>query len=389
MTKNHSLKNGVEDAQRALRDSQEEQGGNAPLVTVVIPCYNQARFLGEAIESVLAQSYTNFEIVVVDDGSTDNTSEVAGHYPKVRCVRQENRGVSAARNAGLAHARGEYVVFLDADDRLLPRALEVGVRELGTHPESAFVFGYHNNIATDGTPGALRGNFTSHPLPNERDQYLALLHRCYIRTHTVMYRRSVFDSVGGFDTSLNASEDFDMYLRITREFPVHHHDEVVAEYRRRHGANTIGNPELILSTSIDVLRSQREHVRRNKRYVEAYKAGLRHRQRTQGDRLVGQVRARMRAREWSLVVKGLLSLLRYYPRGLAVLLLDERRMERRRPARRLQTLIRELEAREQRLKELEGPPHESGSALARERHEVQLLRERIQRLEHRTQRLDQ
>ena len=89
-------------------------------MTVMIPCYNQARFLGEAIESVLSQSHPDF-VVVVDDGSTDNTSEVASSYGQVRLIRQENRGLAAARNRGLSEARGEYVVFLDSDDRLLSR----------------------------------------------------------------------------------------------------------------------------------------------------------------------------------------------------------------------------------------------------------------------------
>src|SRR5215211_9350661 len=105
----------------------KERPAEAGLVSVVIPCYNQAHFLGEAIESVLSQSYRNFEILVVDDGSTDNTSEVASRYERVRIVRQENRGLSGARNRGLREAKGEYVVFLDADDRLLPGALEASL----------------------------------------------------------------------------------------------------------------------------------------------------------------------------------------------------------------------------------------------------------------------
>ena len=124
------------------REGRDPEGVSG-LVTVVIPCYNQAHFLTEAIESVLSQSYPNFEVVVVDDGSTDDTSEVAGRYPqKVRLIRQENRGLSGARNTGIGHARGEYVVFLDADDRLLPEALEVGIEQLEAHPECAFVSGH-------------------------------------------------------------------------------------------------------------------------------------------------------------------------------------------------------------------------------------------------------
>src|SRR4028118_1383709 len=127
--------------------------------SVVIPCYNQARFLGEAIESVLSQTYTDFEVIVVDDGSTDDTAEVASSYAaedaRVRLVRQENRGLAGARNRGLAESRGEYVVFLDSDDRLAEEALEVGVRELDAHPECAFVSGHHRPISADGVAYAV------------------------------------------------------------------------------------------------------------------------------------------------------------------------------------------------------------------------------------------
>src|SRR5215212_6403385 len=122
-----------------------------PLVTVVIPCYNQAHFLGEAIESVLSQSYPHGELIVVDDGSTDETSEVASRYEGARLIRQENRGLAGARNRGLGEAKGEYVVFLDADDRLLPGALEASLGCFEAHPECAFVSGTSRPIAEDGT----------------------------------------------------------------------------------------------------------------------------------------------------------------------------------------------------------------------------------------------
>src|ERR687890_1245755 len=130
MTKDQARGENVVEAKRDIRDLQKEQEVVAGLVSVVIPCYNQAHFLGEAIESVLAQSYKDFEIIVVDDGSPDNTSEVAARYPGVRCVRQENQGLAGARNTGIRESKGEYLVFLDADDRLLAEALEVGVKNL-------------------------------------------------------------------------------------------------------------------------------------------------------------------------------------------------------------------------------------------------------------------
>src|SRR5215207_9860716 len=147
MTKDHARRENVVEAKHDSRDLQKEQKVVAGLVSVVIPCYNQAHFLGEAIESVLDQSYPNFEIIVVDDGSPDDTSEVAGRYPEVRLVRQENRGLAGARNAGLSYSEGEYVVFLDADDRLLPEALEAGLKCLKAHSECAFASGRYRFIA--------------------------------------------------------------------------------------------------------------------------------------------------------------------------------------------------------------------------------------------------
>jgi cellulose synthase/poly-beta-1,6-N-acetylglucosamine synthase-like glycosyltransferase len=120
------------------------------LVSVIIPCYNHAHFLEQAIESVRAQSYSDFEIIVVDDGSTDNTTEVVRRHSRVRYVYQENAGLSSARNTGLWHSHGEFLVFLDADDRLLRNALETGVSCMRKHPECAFVSGHCRIIDSNG-----------------------------------------------------------------------------------------------------------------------------------------------------------------------------------------------------------------------------------------------
>src|SRR5262245_48924076 len=125
---------------------------NSPLVSIVIPCFKQGHFLGEAIESVLNQSYPNHEIIVIDDGSPDNTSQVASHYAGVRLIRQENQGLSAARNRGISESHGEFLVCLDADDRLLPGALESGLTCMSERPESELVFGRYRGIEADGAP---------------------------------------------------------------------------------------------------------------------------------------------------------------------------------------------------------------------------------------------
>jgi glycosyltransferase involved in cell wall biosynthesis len=288
MTDNHGWPENLEDIQRVFHDPQEDQ----PLVSVVIPCYNQAHFLGEAIESVLVQSYPHHEIVVVDDGSTDNTSEVASSYPVVRCIRQANTGLSGARNTGLRESRGEYLVFLDSDDRLIPEALEVGLECLQAHPECAFTSGHCKVIAAD-------GSLLSSPpqLHVERDHYIALLHDNYIwMPAMVMYRRWVFESVDGFDARVNAAADYDLYLRVARRFPIHSHDRMVAEYRK-HGSGMTSNPALMLGTSMTVLRSQRKQVKGIKQYEEAYRAGLRFWRGWYGDPLVDRVRAHLRGRK--------------------------------------------------------------------------------------------
>ncbi len=288
----------------------EDERVGAALVSVVIPCYNQAHFLSEAIESVLAQRYPHIEVVVVDDGSTDNTQEVAARYPEVRFVRQENRGTAEARNTGIRRSNGSYLVFLDADDRLLPDALEVGLKHLKEHPECAFVSGRCRFIAVDGAPLP-----TSQPPCIERGHYLALLRNTYIWIPAVvMYRRAVFEMVGVFDASVVPSEDYDLYLRIARDFPVHCHDEVVAEYRQ-HGTNVTRNPALMLTAVVTVLRRQWSYVKESRQYREAYKTGMKFWHDLYGEPLVEEVRARVGAEEYQQAVRGLLVLLRYYPRG--------------------------------------------------------------------------
>ena len=198
------------------------------LVSVIIPCYNQARFLSEAIESVLNQTYPHYEIIVVDDGSTDNTAKVAASYERVRGLSQKNHGLAAARNAGLEASKGSYVIFLDADDRLLPNAMEDGIKALNSHAECAFAYGHVKLIAANGLP------LPSPPQAGlEGDHYLELLRHNYIWTPgAVIYRRGVFDFVDGFNTLISGSADFDLNARIAKLFPICCSESAVLEYRQ-------------------------------------------------------------------------------------------------------------------------------------------------------------
>jgi glycosyltransferase involved in cell wall biosynthesis len=301
-------------AVRARRRWREEDFGvGAALVSVVIPCYNQAHFLSEAIESVLAQTYPHFEIVVVDDGSTDNTQEVASRYPGMRCVRQENLGLAEARNTGIRRSNGSFLVFLDADDRLLPNALEAGLSSMKAHPECAFVAGRYRYIAFDGSP-----LLTPQPPRVERDYYLALLKRNHIAAPvTVMYRRPVFEYVKGFDSSVSPVDDYDLYLRIAREFPIHCHERVIAEIRQHNEDISDNNSEPTLISTLAVLHSQQRRVKDNNRYGEPYKTGVRMGRIFYGEQLANEVRALAQKREWKRTIQSITALLRYYPRGLA------------------------------------------------------------------------
>lgn len=255
--------------ERVEQENKKRAAAKHPLVSVVIPCYNHARFLGEAIESVLAQTYPNLEIIVVDDGSTDHTAEVAAGYPDARYVHQNNQGLAAARNTGLRQSRGEFLVFLDADDRLHPDAVECGVHHLLNSPELAFVSGRYRYIKEDGTVLREYGQNPAGP-----DSYASFLRGNYIGMHaTVTYRREALEAVGGFDPSLPACEDYDLYLRIVRKYPVAAHGNLAADYRQ-HGSNMSRDPRLMLKTVLQVLSSHWEYARTKEEYREAYQAGV-------------------------------------------------------------------------------------------------------------------
>ncbi len=239
-----------------------------PLVSIVIPCYNQARFLPESVGSVLVQTHPLLEVVVVDDGSSDNTAEVAGQYGRVRCVRQKNQGLSGARNTGIRVSGGEYIMFLDADDRLTSIAVEAHLRCFAKHPEAGFVVGGIDLISKDGS--YLRSPRWPDLSANHYEQLLKASH--VANTIAVMFRRSVLESVGEFDTSLPASEDYDMLLRVARSFPGVHHDAIVAQYRR-HSSNMSRNGVLMLGTMHRVMESQRRFVKGNPRLEAARKRG--------------------------------------------------------------------------------------------------------------------
>jgi len=247
-----------------LRASEEQ----AALVSVIIPCYNQAQFLAEAIESVLAQTYREIEIVVVDDGSPDDTREVVSRYPGVRYVRQENQGLAGARNTGFKQSKGEYVVFLDADDHLTPNAIESHLSCFAEHSETGFAVGDIDHMTLNGSyAGSPRW-----PLL-ESNQYEALLRVNHVaNTIAVMFRREVLEQLGGFKPACSPAEDYELLLRAARLFPSRHHRSVVAQYRR-YSAGLSRKGTLMLRAMNHVMRLQREQVKDDPVLLAAWRQG--------------------------------------------------------------------------------------------------------------------
>jgi len=277
------------------------------LVSVVIPCYNQAHFLGEALESVASQTHEPIETIVVDDGSTDNTSEVAAAYG-VRCVRQENGGLSAARNTGFRLSEGEMVLFLDADDLLDPDAIEAGVSCLRSRAEVAFVFG--------------RPEVTGLPRPwvpplVESDFYRNLLERDIIwMPGLVLYRRQTFVEFGLFDRRFDGAEDYDLYLRVTRRRPIAHCPGMHGTYRR-HDANMNSDSLRMFRSKSAVLRSQRKYVRSSVDNRRAYRKGMETWRHHYGRWLVLETREHIGTGQIRAAWPELVTLLKYYPQGFA------------------------------------------------------------------------
>jgi glycosyltransferase involved in cell wall biosynthesis len=202
----------------------------------------------------------------------------------VEYVYQPNRGVSAARNNGIRHSRGKYIVFLDYDDRLLPRAVEIGVRLLEEHPECAMAVGEHRYIAADGTAlGSSRKHATG------RDHYQMLLEHNFVETPcSALHRRSSLAATGLFDETLHGGEDHELYLRIARQEPLIAHDKEVSEYRL-HGTSSSRNAESMLEEACRVLEMELPYLHGDRQKLRARAKGIRFMQRHYGRRLTREI----------------------------------------------------------------------------------------------------
>jgi glycosyltransferase involved in cell wall biosynthesis len=202
-------------------------------ISVVIPTYNYGRLVPEAVASVLGQTYPPAEVIVVDDGSTDDTPErLAPFLDRIRYIRQVNQGPSAARNTGIRAARGDWLAFLDSDDLWHPRKLEIQVRYLTEHPDVALL----STATTEDLAAGWAAVDPEGSLPATAVTLEGLLFASRFTPSTALVRRDCFERVGLFDPALGAAEDTEMWLRIASAFPVVRLELPLCWYRV-HGAS--------------------------------------------------------------------------------------------------------------------------------------------------------
>jgi glycosyltransferase involved in cell wall biosynthesis len=204
-----------------------------PTVSVIVPTYNTIAYLPDAIDSILKQTFEDFEILLVNDGSTDSTAQWAKQLtdPRIRYIEQKNQGLSAARNTGINLAQGRYIALLDADDLWEPTKLEKQVTLLNANPEVGMV---HSWVEFMDGQGRSTGRIWK--TQAEGKALSRLLHRNDIAVLSVLVRRECFAKVGGFDPTLRSLEDWDMWLRLVVHYPIAVIREPLAYYRQLSGS---------------------------------------------------------------------------------------------------------------------------------------------------------
>jgi glycosyltransferase involved in cell wall biosynthesis len=232
--------------------------GASPLVSVVIPMYNAAAFIGQTVESVLAQTYHPLEVIVVDDGSHDNSAAIVEQWAgenRVRLVHQKNAGVSAARNKGLAMTRGRYIAFLDADDIWLEDNLEKKVRLLEQQPEVGLVHSDAAVIDENGRPtGEVKAGKAGHLL----EPLLRWEGTCIPAPSSMLVRKEVLEAVGGFDPQLSTAADQEFFFRVAAKYRIGRVPGVTWQYRI-HGNNMHQDLALMERDHILAYRKASEH----------------------------------------------------------------------------------------------------------------------------------
>ncbi|MBV6625063.1 MAG: glycosyltransferase [Rivularia sp. (in: Bacteria)] len=240
-----------------------------PCCSIIIPAYNAITYLPETLESLLNQTFTDFEVLIVDDGSYDNIIDWAAEIkdPRVRFFSQNNKGVSAARNLGIKQAKGEYIAFLDADDLWESTKLEKQLQLLKNNPSLGLV--HTEMLVIDEQSKSLGRKFTSNV---EGDALKRLLERNTIVTSSVIVRHSCLQAVGNFDENLTSSEDWELWVRIASRYFIAQIKEPLVYYRQ-HANNTTKNWQMLeqdLSSIEQVFQSVPQELSYLKQRTYAY-----------------------------------------------------------------------------------------------------------------------
>ncbi|MCL5807624.1 MAG: glycosyltransferase [Deltaproteobacteria bacterium] len=252
-----------------------------PLVSVIIPTFNYGQYVRRAIESALVQTYHNVEVIVVDDGSTDNTAEILASFrSRIKVIYQKNTGASAARNRGIVEAKGDYIAFLDADDRYCKDNIAKKLTFLRSYPEYKWCY---SNWAWMNERGVQirRGDEPKNTLAHLRvqgDVFLFALKGYLLGTNVFLFDKTVIETVGGFDENLRVLEDYDLYVRIASHFNIGYLDEILCEIYAHPGSLGTGSSKAIVYLS-------RLHLNRKlkKMYPAQLEAIARHRRPIQAD----------------------------------------------------------------------------------------------------------
>lgn len=218
-----------------------------PFISVIIPTYNRVELLKETVNSVRRQSFRDFELIVVNDGSSDGTAEWLDTQPDIRHLDRENSGIAASRNAGAAIAAGQWFAFLDHDDLWAQDKLEVQATFAGANPEVALIAARHVRIGREKAT-ARRNRWI------KGDLFVKAFSESFIHTSSVMIRRDVFREIGGFPTCYRFADEFDVWLKITARFPIAYVDDPLV-FIRFYDANTSHNRIGVRTDTYDILMS--------------------------------------------------------------------------------------------------------------------------------------
>lgn len=246
-------------SQNSLTQSKEliSMADTLPLVSVILPTYNCANFLPDSIRSILLQTCDSYEIIVVDDGSTDDTKAVL--YPFMQRIKYinlgQNKGPSTARNIGIQSAKGKYVAFIDADDLWLPEKLQTDIEYFEMYPEVNLVYSKHIGIDEK---GYVHSRGSKRRLPSGNIFIQLFSNQNFITTSTVVVQKEVFKTVGLFDERLSCCEDWDLWLRIAFCFKIMGINKYLVKYRH--------NPRSLTKNSANILEHQKLVI--NKIYDE-------------------------------------------------------------------------------------------------------------------------